>query len=94
MTENANFGPNLVDFGQKIPILTQESKSFGTHITEKTPSPSAPSVQALRLEKPLKKAFAFLYSMVISQTSIRAMWWWELKRIFVRNVVLQAEEAI
>ena len=35
MTKNANFGPNLVVFGQKILILTGESKSFGTHITEK-----------------------------------------------------------
>ena len=37
MTKNANFGPNLVVFGQKILILTGESKSFGTHMTEKPP---------------------------------------------------------
>ena len=35
MTKNANFGPNLVIFGQKSPILTGESKSFVTHIKEK-----------------------------------------------------------
>ena len=35
MTKNANFGPNLVNFGEKILILTGESKSFGTHITKK-----------------------------------------------------------
>ena len=33
--KNANFGPNLVVFGQKIQIFTGESKSFGIHITEK-----------------------------------------------------------
>ena len=37
VTENANFGPNLVVFGQKILIFTGESKNFGTHITEKPP---------------------------------------------------------
>ena len=35
MTKNANFEPNLVVLGQKILILTEESKGFGTHITEK-----------------------------------------------------------
>ena len=37
MTKNANFGPNLVVFGQKILIFTWEIKSFGTHLTEKSP---------------------------------------------------------
>ena len=35
--QNAKFGPNLVVFGQKILILTGESKSFGTNKSEKTP---------------------------------------------------------
>ena len=35
LAKNANFGPNLVIFGQEILIITGESKSFGTHITEK-----------------------------------------------------------
>ena len=35
MTKNDNFGANLVVFGHKILIYTGESKSFGTHITEK-----------------------------------------------------------
>ena len=35
IAKNANLGPNLVVLGQKILILTGESKSFGTHITEK-----------------------------------------------------------
>ena len=34
MTKNANFGQNLVAFGQKIVGFTGESKSFGTHTTE------------------------------------------------------------
>ena len=38
MTKNANFGPDLVVLGQKILIFTGESKSFGTHITEKPPT--------------------------------------------------------
>ena len=37
ITKNANFGPNFVVFGQKILILTGESKSFGTHIPEDPP---------------------------------------------------------
>ena len=37
MCKKANFEPNLIVFGQKILIFTGESKSFGTHITEKTP---------------------------------------------------------
>ena len=43
MNKNANFGPNLVVFGQKILIFTGESKSFGTHITEKTPRHLVPN---------------------------------------------------
>ena len=35
MTKNANFGPDLVVLGQIILFFTGESKSFGTHITEK-----------------------------------------------------------
>ena len=35
MTKNANFGPSLFVLGQQILILTGESKSFGTNITEK-----------------------------------------------------------
>ena len=34
MTKNANFGPNLVVFGQKILFFTGEIKRFVTHITE------------------------------------------------------------
>ena len=37
MNKNANFGPNLVVFGQKILILTLESKSFGTYIMKNPP---------------------------------------------------------
>ena len=37
MTKNAIFGHNCVVLGQTILISTGESKSFGTHITEKTP---------------------------------------------------------
>ena len=37
MTKNANFGPNLVVFGQKILFFTGEIKSFVTHITENPP---------------------------------------------------------
>ena len=36
-TKNANFGPNLVVFGQKILFFPGDSKSFDTHITEKPP---------------------------------------------------------
>ena len=36
-TKNANFGPNLVVFGQKILFFTGEIKSFVTHITENPP---------------------------------------------------------
>ena len=36
--KNANFGPNLDVFGQKIPIFTGEIKSFVTHISENPPS--------------------------------------------------------
>ena len=35
--KNANFGLNLVIFGQKILIFTREIKSFVTHITENPP---------------------------------------------------------
>jgi hypothetical protein len=34
MTKNANFGPNLVVFGQKILIFTGEIKKIVTHTTE------------------------------------------------------------
>ena len=37
LTQNANFGPNLVVFGQKILFFTSEIKSFVTHITENPP---------------------------------------------------------
>ena len=37
LTKNANFGPNLVIFGQKILFYTGEIKSFVTHITENPP---------------------------------------------------------
>ena len=37
MTKNANFGPNLVVFGQNILIFTGEIKSFVTHITKNPP---------------------------------------------------------
>ena len=37
MTKNANFGQNLVVFGQKNPFFTGEIKSFVTHITENPP---------------------------------------------------------
>ena len=37
MTKNGNFGPNVVILGGKSLIITGESKSYGTHITEKTP---------------------------------------------------------
>ena len=37
MVGNANFGPNLVIFGQKVLFFTGENKSFVTHITENPP---------------------------------------------------------
>ena len=37
LTKTANFGPNLVVFGQKILIFTGEIQIFVTHITEKPP---------------------------------------------------------
>ena len=37
MDKNANFGPNLDGFGQKVLIFTGEIKSFVTHITKKQP---------------------------------------------------------
>ena len=37
MNKNANFGPNLVVFGQRILFFTGEIKSFVTHITENQP---------------------------------------------------------
>ena len=37
MDKNANFGPNLDGFGQKVLIFTGEIKSFVTHITENPP---------------------------------------------------------
>ena len=37
LTKNANFGPNLVVFGQKILFFTGEIKSFVIHITENPP---------------------------------------------------------
>ena len=37
MDKNANFGPNLVGFGQKILIITGEIESFVTHIRENPP---------------------------------------------------------
>ena len=37
MERNANFGLNLVVFGQKILFFTEEIKSFVTHITENPP---------------------------------------------------------
>ena len=37
MTKNAIFGQHFAILGQKILIFTGESKSFGTHIMEKTP---------------------------------------------------------
>merc|ERR1711954_614289 len=39
LTKNANFGPNLVVFGQKILFFTGETKSFVTYITENPPRP-------------------------------------------------------
>ena len=37
MAKNANFGPNLVVFGQNILFFTGEIKSFVIHITENPP---------------------------------------------------------
>jgi len=37
LTKNANFGPNLVVFGQTILFFTGEIKSFVTHIKENPP---------------------------------------------------------
>ena len=37
LTKNANFGPNLVVFGQKILFFTGEIKRFVTYITENPP---------------------------------------------------------
>ena len=37
ITENAYFGQNLAFFGPKFLILTEGSKSFGTHLREKQP---------------------------------------------------------
>ena len=37
MNKNANFGPILVVFGQKILLFTGEIKSFVTNITENPP---------------------------------------------------------
>ena len=37
LPKNANFGPNLVAFGQKILFFTWEIISFVTHITETPP---------------------------------------------------------
>ena len=37
MERNANFGLNLVIFGEKILFFTGEIKSFVTHITENPP---------------------------------------------------------
>ena len=37
MNQNANFGPNLVVFGQKILMFTKEIKSFVTQIMENPP---------------------------------------------------------
>ena len=34
MTKNADFGPNLADFGPNSLIFMGVSKSFGTNITE------------------------------------------------------------
>merc|ERR1712173_257902 len=39
LTKNANFGPNLVVFGQKILFFTGEIKNFVTYITENPPRP-------------------------------------------------------
>ena len=39
MDKNANFGPNLDVFGQKILFFTGEIKSFVTHITKPTQAP-------------------------------------------------------
>ena len=37
LTKNANFGPDLVVFGQKILFFTGDIKSFVPHITETPP---------------------------------------------------------
>ena len=37
LTQNADFGQNLVIFGQKILFFPGEIKSFVTHITENPP---------------------------------------------------------
>ena len=44
IAKNAYFGPNLAVFGPKILILMGESKSFGTHITEKPTTHLVPIV--------------------------------------------------
>ena len=38
MTKFANFGPKFAVFGPKILILSGESKSLGTNVTEKPPT--------------------------------------------------------
>ena len=38
MNKNADFGPNLDVFGQKILIYTGEIRGFVTHITENPPN--------------------------------------------------------
>ena len=55
LTKNANFGSNLVVFGQKILFFTEEIKSFVTHITENSPRHLVHIVFGRSLDKMCKK---------------------------------------
>jgi len=55
LTKNANFGPNLVVFGQKILFFTGEIKSFVTYITENSPRHLVHIVFGRSLDKMCKK---------------------------------------
>ena len=62
LTKNANFGPNLVVFGQKILFFTGEIKSFVTHITENPPRHLVHIVFWSGIGQKVQKMAIFIYT--------------------------------
>ena len=78
-TKNANFGPNLVVFGQKILFFTGEIKSIVTHITEKNLGTLFTLVFGLALDKMCKKL------QYLAQNDQKCRFWTKFGRFWARN---------
>ena len=79
LTKNANFGPNLVVFGQKILFFTGEIKSFVTYITENPPRHLVHIVFWSALDNMCKKW------QYLAQNDQKCRFWTKFGRFWAKN---------